>query len=286
MSSHPERYYRFGSVVLRLISPAFPETGQLARFSVPPQPPELMVRIHPVGELPLPAGEPRREPGAVWYRTDRGEAVVVENPAGEPLWVARYDASGSAEAYFRTGSGVPLTTFVVTEIVDLPRLLLRKGALVLHASFIGVGGRAVLFTAKKQTGKSTQAALWQRVAGAAVVNGDRAMIERRNGVYYACGLPYAGTSGVCLQGEYPLAAVVILSQGKQNVVRRASPAEAVRALLEGCFVDRASESLMSAFLRVAGEVASDVPFYAFRCLPDESAVACLRKALGFPDDLR
>ena len=82
-----------------------------------------------------------------------------------------YRSDGVVDATVNTESGMPLTSFVVSEIIDLPRLLLRRGSVFLHASYILYGGQAILFTAPKQTGKSTQAALWQRFAGAEIVNG-------------------------------------------------------------------------------------------------------------------
>ena len=275
-----EHFYRFGSVILQLTAPAFTENERLKRFACSPQPPDLTLRIHPAGTLRLPAGIPRSGKDADWYKTAQGNIAVVKNEEGIPLWIAEYRNDGSVEAAFNTAAGVPLTTFVVTEILNLPRLLLLKEAVLLHASFIATQGQAILFTGKKQVGKSTQAALWERYADAEVVNGDRAMLERRGNAYYACGTPYAGTSKICLNAAYPIRAVVILSQGERNEVRPASAGEAVRALLEGCTVDSGDEALMSRFLGVAEGIAVSVPFFVLRCLPDASAVECLKNALS------
>ena len=204
---------------------------------------------------------------------------MVKDPDGSLLWVAEYRRSGVVEAEVCSASGMPLTSFVVSEIIDLPRLLLQKGSLLLHASYIVTEGQAILFTAKKKTGKSTQAALWQRYAGAEIVNGDRAMIERRDDTYYACATPYAGTSKICRTTDAPLRAVVILSQGDRNEARPAVPGEAFRALLSGCTVDRADEAQIELFLSAAEEIASSVSFYSLRCLPEESAVIALQNVL-------
>ena len=279
MSLLLERFYRFGSVVLRLSAPAFTEQERLKQFVCSPQPPDLTLRINPAGTLRLPAGLPRYRQDADWYKTEQGDIAVVKTDEGMPIWMAEYRNDGSAAAEFNTNAGIPLTTFVVTEILNLPRLLLSKGAVLLHASFIAADGKAILFTGKKQVGKSTQAALWERYTGAKVVNGDRAMLERRGSLYYACGVPYSGTSKICRNADYPIRAVVILSRGERNVVRPATAGEAVRSLLEGCTVDSADEALMSRFLGIAEDIAVSVPFFVLRCLPDESAVVCLKNAL-------
>ena len=284
ISSHPERFYRFGSVTLRLSAPPFTENAQWEQFACAPGRPDLTVRIRHTADPREPSGTPRRTPEAEWYRTERGDTAVVKDRDGTLLWVAEYRRDGSVEAEFNAVSGVPLTSFVVSEIIDLPRLLLRSGSLFLHASYIAYEGQAILFTAPRQTGKSTQAALWQRYAGAEIVNGDRAMIERRGGVYYACATPYAGTSGICGNRDAPLQAVVILSQGNRNEARRASAGEAFRALLTGCTVDRADPAQMDLFLSAAEGIAASVPFYTLRCLPDEGAVACLKERLQTQGD--
>ena len=44
--------------------------------------------------------------------------------------------------------------------IDLSRILLHQGGLILHASYIIWNDRGILFTAPSGTGKSTQAGLW------------------------------------------------------------------------------------------------------------------------------
>ena len=266
--------------MLRLSAPGFTESAQLRKFSCDAQQPHLTVRILPEKDPRRPAGVPQAEGDTFRYRTERGEAVAVENTGGTTLWIAEYDFCGNVEAHFNTSAGIRLTSFVVSEIMDLPRLLLSRNAVVLHASFIVTDGEAILFTAKKQTGKTTQAALWERCVGARIINGDRAMIEKRGDTFYACGIPYSGTSRICLRGDFPIRAVVILSQGAENEARPAAGGEAFRALLSGCTIDTDNETQMRIFLQIAENIASSVPFFHLSCRPDEGAVACLQEALS------
>lgn len=233
MCSPPERFYRFGSVSVRLVSPAFTETERLRQFSCAPCAPDFSVVIAPTEGISVPSGEPRRRGDIDLYASSGGIAAVGIARNGKPLWSARHTDQG-VSALFDVSAGVLLTSYVVCRIMDLPALLLKKGALVLHSSFIEKSGLAILFAAPKRTGKSTQAALWRQYAGARIINGDRALLELRGGVPYACGLPYAGTSEFCEPGAYPLRAVVLLSQGDENSVAEATKAQAFRALLEGC----------------------------------------------------
>ena len=68
---------------------------------------------------------------------------------------------------------------------------------ILHASYILYRGEAILFSAPSGTGKSTQAAFWKEHRGAEIINGDRVLVIKRDGVFYACGVYVSGTSGIC-----------------------------------------------------------------------------------------
>lgn len=164
-------------------------------------------------------------------------------------------------------------------IAELPRRLLQRGGLILHASMIETEGRAILFTANKQTGKSTQAALWRAHRGARILNGDRALLQRKNGVWYAYGSPWCGTSDYCERAEAPLAAVVQLSQAKENRIARLTAKTVIAAFLEGCAYDPTDPKQTEAVMDLALSIYREVPFYHLACLPDETAVACLEDVL-------
>ena len=69
-------------------------------------------------------------------------------------------------------------------------------------------------------GKSTQADLWQRYEGAELLNGDRTVLRRIDGVWTAFGSPYAGSSNCFVNESRPVRAIVLLSQGSVCSLRR------------------------------------------------------------------
>lgn len=84
-----------------------------------------------------------------------------------------------AESY-RAGASVR----AVLEAAGLFDIFADVGMLVLHSAYIVTrGGEGILFSGPSGIGKSTQAALWERFAGARTVNGDRALVpaRRKNG---------------------------------------------------------------------------------------------------------
>ena len=162
--------------------------------------------------------------------------------------------------------------------VMLNTILLHQRGLIFHASYIVSNGRAILFTAPSRTGKSTQAELWRKFRNAHVVNGDKAGVTLR-GQPMAHGVPFSGTSGICENVSAPLAGIVVLSQAKENTVRRLGPSQAVAALCPNVFVDQAIAEEWALALQLLLDVAASVPVYALACTPDVRAVETLEQAL-------
>ena len=176
--------------------------------------------------------------------------------------------------------GAPFWDRMVFDAVGVPDLLLERGAAVLHASFIGVGDAGVLFAGQKRAGKSTQARLWQETRGAALINGDRVAMRVTESGALAYGVPFCGSSRVCLNRSLPVAAIVFPEKGQENRVAPLSPVEAFKRLL-GCLsytqTDAASQALAIAF---AERLALECRCYALVCRKDAGAVQTLADALG------
>jgi len=158
-------------------------------------------------------------------------------------------------------------------------LVLEAGGCILHASYIEWMGKAILFTAPSGTGKSTQANLWQQLRDATIINGDRAVIRMEDGVPVACGLPYAGSSGICKNQTLPLAAIVYLRQAPETTIGRLKGVRAFQRVWEGCSVNTWDRRDMSAASKLVSEIIKRVPVFMLACTPDESAVNALEKEL-------
>ena len=169
--------------------------------------------------------------------------------------------------------------FLVFEGLRLPDLLLSKGIGILHCSFIEVEGQAVLFAGDKQVGKSTQASLWEKYAGATVINGDRAGLFIKNGKIMAGGVPYCGTSGICKNRQMPLKAIVCPSIGKENELKRLSPMEGFTFLLGKFAYNTWNPAEVNAITDLLTAIVENVPVYSYSCLKDESAVRYLSERI-------
>lgn len=187
-------------------------------------------------------------------------------------------SGGEQETLFVNYAG-ELWDKMIFEALDLPDLLLKGRKVILHCSFVYVNKKALLFSADKQVGKSTQAALWKKFGAGKTVNGDRAVIGEKGGRLTAWGIPFCGTSGISENVEAPVEAIVLLSQGVKNALRLLPPGEAFKGLIGKISYHQWDMQAAAAATDAVCLIADKAKVYGFSCLPDESAVRVLEKEL-------
>lgn len=159
-------------------------------------------------------------------------------------------------------------------------LIIQNDGILLHSSYLERQGKGILFTAPSGTGKSTQAALWERLRGAEVLNGDRAGVRMIGTKVFACGVPFSGSSGICKNRILPLSAVVYLKQASVTSIRRLQGSEAFRRIWEGCSVNTWDEADVKQMSETVLQILSSVPVFELSCTPDESAIIALEGVLN------
>ena len=167
----------------------------------------------------------------------------------------------------------------VLTMMDLEATLLHFDSIILHASFVRYNGKGIVFSAPSGTGKSTQAALWEKYADAEILNGDRAALRKTDGTWRAYGLPFAGTSGIYRNDSAPLKAVVALRQAENNSVRRIGSTEAFRYLYPETMIHRWDRDFESKATDLLLDVLRDIPVFLLECRPDQEAVEKLKEKI-------
>ena len=114
----------------------------------------------------------------------------------------------------------------IWQSINLPFQLLQRGVFTLHSAAVQTRFGAILFCGRSGIGKSTQANLWKEYENALILNGDRCAVGFVDGAANAFGLPFCGTSGICLNFSLPIAAIISLGQARKTE----SPAFRVFAL--------------------------------------------------------
>ena len=165
------------------------------------------------------------------------------------------------------------------KILSLPHLLMQHGRILMHGVYLDIGGKAIIFSAASETGKTTQAKLWEKHRGARIVNGDRVIVSVAEGRAYAHGVPTCGTSQICENRTLPLEAIVFLSQARENSAYLCNSKEALKRLSENTFVqpDHPEDTLPRIDLFI--ELIQTVPMIALECLPELGAVVALEKLI-------
>ena len=167
----------------------------------------------------------------------------------------------------------------ILQCFPIRALLAKYDAVLLHSSRIELGGSAVVFSAPSGTGKTTQARLWAKYAGARIVSNDRTIVRRVGGRFVTSGFPVDGSEPVLDPAIIPLGALVLLRQGAENRAEQLPAGQALALLMEQTALNSRDGPGMTQALLFWSEVLAHCPVYRLTCTPDERAVRCLQKAL-------
>ena len=206
----------------------------------------------------------------------RYQGSVSDSLEGAYLRIERW---GNRKRIQVKASSIPkgITDDLILSCLEPIHHITEAGGFLLHASWIRYRDRAILFTAPSGIGKSTQAALWERLRGAELINGDRAAVFPVPGSAEVRGIPYCGSSGVNKNQTMPLAAVVYLTQAPENTITRLSGLKAFRRLWEGCSMDLWNQADIAMGTQAVVDTVAAVPVFHLACTPDEQAVLTLEK---------
>lgn len=163
--------------------------------------------------------------------------------------------------------------------LSFEKTLLPFHGLLLHCALIEHQGIGIAFSAPSQTGKSTQASLWEKHKGATILNGDRAILRNVDGVIYAYGSPYAGSSNLFINTRVPLRAIVMLEQAKENTIHPIAQEEALGLFVSQSAIPLWQPELFEMGMQTLEAIITSVPMYLLSCLPDEGAVECVYQCL-------
>lgn len=203
-----------------------------------------------------------------FHGADRPYGIVLEE-AGKPIrvWV---------EEEIR-----PMLIYdtIFVSLLALEKRMIQQDALILHSAYMLRDGKAVLFSAPSETGKSTQADLWERYRGTRTVNGDRSLLIREKDGWYAYGWPVCGSSEICHNESYPIQAIVMLHQSKTNEIVRLKGFEAAQKLMAQITINMWNAEFQIKAMDLIEAMIGEIPVYELGCDISEEAVRCLEKEL-------
>lgn len=167
---------------------------------------------------------------------------------------------------------------IFLEMLALEKFLLKENALVLHSSYIIWKEMGMVFTAPSGTGKSTQAELWRKYAGAEIINGDRSILWRNPETerFEVCGLPFCGSSGINRNVSAPLKAVTFLAQAPENRAEIFPTADSVCRLFGEISINQWNPQAVQKSMDMIEQIAQSVPMIHLACNMEPDAVDTLK----------
>ena len=243
---------------------------------------DCVINVRTVKELPG-MSEKGCQYGPDYYDYTMGNLKIFhsESVGGQPFSVTEFFEKKIVdilvkEEYLQYFDGI----FGIFNRIAFEYLLLKYSGLMLHSSFVKYNGMGIVFAGPSGVGKSTQADLWKDNLGAKIINGDRSVLRKSENNWNVYGSLFSGTSGICLNDNAPLKAIVILKQSENNKIEKLSPAKAMLHIYPEISVNRADENIATKTAELCMKLISDIPVYRLECRPDKDAVYMLKKELN------
>lgn len=200
---------------------------------------------------------------------------------GVPGWHACYreESGNSARVFLKPDIQHLDVDSMFVSLLALERRMNDRDGLILHCAYLAYQGGAILFSAPSGTGKSTQAGLWEQYRGGTTVNGDRCLLQRIDGQWHARGWPVCGSSGICLNRDTPVRAIVMLSQGKSDAAKRLKLRNGFLQIYPQLTVNSWNRRAQQRAMDLLEQIVTEVPILHLSCTISENAVKALEKSL-------
>lgn len=206
----------------------------------------------------------------------------IDNGTSEPLFDVRV---GESFLKKETEKNSHLTPDIVEHIFlasAFYKKIINFGGFLLHSSCILYKGKAYLFSAPSQTGKSTHTRLWQSVFGkdyVKIINDDMPLVRFTDGRPFACGTPFAGGTNININISAPIGAVVFLERAHQNQIERIQPFSAIPLFIEQTKHFNLDISTYTALLDMIDVLTASIPIYRLRCNKNEDSAILAEKTI-------
>lgn len=198
------------------------------------------------------------------YIADEGTQplfTIHTNPKAINILRKRYPDSDEAEfEYIDIGS-------------SFNRELLNYGGIMLHASAVAVDGYAYLFSAPCGMGKSTHTQMWQKLLGeerAVIINDDKPVIRKIDGVYHAFGTPFSGKHDISVNKGFPIKGICYVCRGEENRIEKLKTEDAVTPFLNQT-TKYLSMDDYDKMLDIVDDLINTIPCYLLHCRADVEA---------------
>lgn len=163
--------------------------------------------------------------------------------------------------------------------IGFDELLMHGDRMILHASLIKTEYGGILFSGPSKVGKSTQANLWKEYKKSDIINGDRPILGKMEGIWYAWGSPYAGSSIYHEASKVQIRAIIFLNQGMENHIEPISQSFSFTNLYKHTTNNSWNRWYVNKVIDMIGLLSKEIPVYRLTCTPDKRAVDVVSNCL-------
>lgn len=151
----------------------------------------------------------------------------------------------------------------------------------LHCSCLEYEGKAIIFTAKSGTGKSTHSRLWRELLGDKVtmINDDKPIVRFVDNEFIIYGTPWNGKHSLSNNIKAPIKAIYYLYQAKENKVERCDAISSISKLLSQTILPDNNEC-MHRLLTMLENLVTQIPMFDLYCDISEDAVNTVLNSLN------
>lgn len=161
------------------------------------------------------------------------------------------------------------------------REIINYDGIMLHASAVAVDGCAYLFSAPSGMGKSTHTQMWQKLLGkenAVIINDDKPVIRKIDGIYYAFGTPFSGKHDISKNIGFPVKGICFVLRGDKNIIKRLGTKDAVTPFLNQTIKPLTMEGY-DKMLDTVDDLISSTSCYILHCRADVEAAEIAYNAM-------
>ncbi|MBI5076236.1 MAG: hypothetical protein HZB62_13870 [Nitrospirae bacterium] len=218
--------------------------------------------------------------------TDYFLSLNFPSAGGRGIWLAAFDMYCDtitiycSDLLINKGEGEGQTTCFTPLTYPLDQLLLMyilaaKGGALLHAAGADMNSRGYVFPGRSGAGKSTLSRLFLPIETAQVLSDDRIIIRKIDGIFMACGTPWAGDAGIAENKRVTLDRIFFIRHAGTNRVKELTPAEAVKRLMPVTSVPWYDRQAMQSILTFCEDLVLNIPAYELYFRPDAEMVTFL-----------
>jgi hypothetical protein len=255
--------------------------GAIESFLTTASPPDthILVTRAESGEPPRDsAAAPLFDSRAVWRLSDEDGGYRFRFTSrllgSHPYKVASFSKDFSHgtialnRSIFPAGQTVYPLEYPLDELILLNLLARGRGVEVHACGLMDAGGNGSLFLGQSGAGKTTTAKIWETVPGITILSDDRIILRKIGDTIWMYGTPWHGEGRLSHPGQAPLRHIYFLRHGTANELILQSTCDAITRLFACSFPLFHSAEALDFTLSFFDEVASRVPAYELRFLPD------------------